>query len=238
MQSTKTLVKRATHLALVAAVAGVACVFVLIAVGPRTGKYRTLTVLSASMRPAFGPGSMVIVKPTPVSDLAVGDVITYRIPVEDRRVVTHRIVEIAEPGRRPIVRTQGDANNAVDPWVARLEGDVAWKVAASVPSVGYAISTLRQPLVGRVLVFLCPLLLCLLWLADVWRRPDAEPDLQPAIEQDAGDTVAPRIPAALAGLRPEVYALLALASGADRVLRWKNEVVSGRRWQRRQAGRA
>lgn len=238
MQPKKTFVRRVTHLLLVAVAAVTVSFLVLIAVGPRTGKYRTLTVLSASMRPAFGPGSMVVVKPTPVSDLAVGDVITYRIPVEDRRVVTHRIVEIAEPGRRPIVRTQGDANNAADPWLARLEGDVAWKVAASVPSVGYAISTLRQPLVGRVLVFLCPFLLCLLWLADVWRRPDAEPDLQPAIEQDGGDTVAPRIPAGLARLRPEVYAVLALASGTDRVLRWKNEVVSGRRWQRRQAGRA
>ncbi|MEO7837436.1 MAG: signal peptidase I [Acidimicrobiales bacterium] len=225
-------------MALVGVVAGALAVFVLIAVGPRTGKYRTLTVLSASMQPAFGPGSIVVVRPAPADELAVGDVITYRIPVEDRRVVTHRIVEIDRTGSRPIVRTQGDANNAADPWLARLEDDVAWRVAASVPAAGYAISTLREPLLARALVLVCPLLLCVLWLADLWRRPDAELDLPRVSEPARAEPGRARAHAALACHRSRIHTVLALASGTDRVIRWADEVASGRRWLRRCEGRA
>jgi signal peptidase I len=41
----------------------VAVVFVGIAVLPRLGLYRPLTVLSGSMRPTFDPGDLVIVRP-------------------------------------------------------------------------------------------------------------------------------------------------------------------------------
>ncbi len=51
--------------------------------------------------------------------------ITYRIPAEDRRIVTHRIVEIEVAGERPVVVTKGDANRNPDPWVAHLKGEHA-----------------------------------------------------------------------------------------------------------------
>ena len=168
------IMRRAAQLVLGAIVVLALCLVVAVAIGPRTGAYRTMTVLTASMRPTYPPGSVVLVRPTAVTDLEVGDVITYPIPIDDRRVVTHRIVEIVEAGDRPVVRTQGDANNAPDPWLARLEGGVTWRVAGSLPLLGYGISALREPLVSRGLVLLCPLLLGLLLLADVWRRPDAE----------------------------------------------------------------
>lgn len=167
----RTIAKRAASLVLSVAVFASVAVFLLVAVGPRTGQYRTLTVLSGSMAPTVRPGSVVVAAPAPVTDLAVGDVLVYRIPVEDRRVVTHRIVEIVETGPRPVVRTQGDANNAPDPWLARLEDDVAWKMETSVPLLGHGISLLREPWLSRALVLLCPLLLSLMWLADIWRRP-------------------------------------------------------------------
>lgn len=214
--------------------------FVLIAVGPRTGAYRTLTVLSASMRPTFAPGSVVITRPTPVTDLVVGDVITYRIPVEDHRVVTHRIVEIVEivgGGDRPVVRTQGDANNAPDPWLTRFEDDVAWRTVASVPSLGYAINALREPVVGRGLVLVVPVLLCGLWLAELWRRSDDETDDLVVPAPALGVMVTSRTPW-LARHQSGIDASLALVSGAERLRRWTDEVVSGRRWQRRQAARA
>lgn len=179
MHTMISITRRAAHGALLAVLVFAIALFVLVGVGPRTGRYRTLTVLSASMRPTHAPGSIVIARPVPVTDLEVGDVITYRIPVEDRRVVTHRIVEIIDPGSRPVVRTQGDANDAADPWLARLEGDVAWRADASVPVLGYAISALREPLLGRALVLVCPFILSMLWLTDIWRRPEVEVVPQP-----------------------------------------------------------
>lgn len=239
----KAIMRRAAHLVLGVLLAVAVCAVVIVAVGPRTGAYRTLTVLSASMRPMYGPGSVVLVRPTAVRDLEVGDVITYPIPVEDRRVVTHRIVEIVEAGGRPVVRTQGDANNAADPWLTRLEGGVAWRVAASVPWLGYGISALREPLLGRALVWLCPFLLCVLWLAGIWRGSGTKVDHELVSDAGRADVMASQAPTwkahdALVRHRSSIDTVLVLASGTDRVLRWTDEVVSGRRWLRKQASRA
>src|SRR5688500_6309775 len=87
-------------------------VLMLLGIGPRTGAYRTLTVLSGSMAPSYRPGDVVVVRPADPRTLRAGDVLTYSIPVGDHAVVTHRITEIVEAGRSPVVRTRGDANDA------------------------------------------------------------------------------------------------------------------------------
>ena len=150
-------------------------VFGVLALGPRTGRYQTATVRTASMRPTMPEGSMVVTTPLDPAKLRVGDVITYRIPVDDRRIVTHRVVEIHEPGPTPIVRTKGDANNGVDPWTARLKGGAAWKVRATVPKVGYATVWLRDPQVRTLLVLFVPFALAALWLKDIWAKDDDTP---------------------------------------------------------------
>lgn len=149
-----------------------ALVFCALALGPRTGAYRTYTVLTASMRPDMPEGSIVVSTPIAVSRVEVGDVITYRIPVEDRRVVTHRVVEVVKPGT---VVTKGDANNAPDPWVAELKGQQVWKVRAAVPGAGYAFEKLRTPLARQLVLLAVPLLLAALWLKDIWRDDDEVP---------------------------------------------------------------
>lgn len=134
-------------------------VAVLVGVGPRTGAYRTLTVLSGSMSPTFDPGSVLVVRPTRISELEIGDVITYRIPVDDHRVVTHRIVELGERDGRPVVRTRGDASSTPDPWLTQLDGDTAWRATTSIPLLGYGIVALRIPWISWILVLAGPLLL-------------------------------------------------------------------------------
>lgn len=142
------------------------CAFLVI--GPLTGRYRTLTVLTASMRPTYPPGSIIVVAPLPVERVAVGDVITYSIPIEDRRIVTHRVIEVVEPG---VVRTKGDANNAADPWVAKLQGGTAWKVRASIPAAGYAMQMIRGPLPRIAGILSLTLLALLIGLPAIWRKP-------------------------------------------------------------------
>lgn len=90
-------------------------VFLLIAVGPRSGKFQVLTVLTGSMAPTAPRGSLAIVVPKSRTDLRVGDVLTYAIPVEDRKVVTHRVIEVRQTEDTTVVRTKGDANKAPDP---------------------------------------------------------------------------------------------------------------------------
>lgn len=178
------LLTRMTWPLIVAATVISVLLLLSVGVGPQTGKYRVITVLTGSMRPSFPEGSLIVQTPLPVRRVQVGDVISYRIPVEDRRIVTHRVVEIVEPGQFPVVRTQGDANNTADPWLARLEGDSTWQVRAGVPKAGYLLQWLREPAAQRLTQFVIPALLAVLWLRRIWR-------VQAAPEQGPDATAAP-----------------------------------------------
>lgn len=162
----------------IAAVASVLAL-VLLGVGPRTGWYRTLVVLTESMEPAIPGGSVVLVTPMDPERIAVGQIVTYETPLEDRRVLTHRVVEILERGPHPVVRTKGDRNAAPDPWTARITGPSVWRVRLMVPFAGRAIQALRHPLLQRITVLGVPALLALVWLRGIWRRPRARAALSP-----------------------------------------------------------
>ncbi len=138
---------------------------------PRTGWYRPVTVLSGSMKPTFAPGDMVIVTPEPLRDLRVGQIISYRIPVGDHHVQSHRVIKILRRGAHPLVKTKGDANNVADPWTAELHGTTVWRVRGVLPKLGWAVFWFRSPLMHRLTVLFAPLLLALLGVLQIWRRP-------------------------------------------------------------------
>jgi signal peptidase len=152
-----------------------AVVFLLaIGVGPLTGRYRTVTVLSESMGPDMPAGSMAIVIPIAPSAVEVGDVITYEAPVAGNPVVTHRVIEVVERGANPVIRTKGDANVSPDEWTARISSSPAWRRVAVVPLAGTLIHSLRSPLVHLATVYVAPTLLLIAWLIGIWSR-DSEP---------------------------------------------------------------
>ncbi|HYH32320.1 MAG TPA: signal peptidase I [Pseudonocardia sp.] len=127
-------------------VVAVVAAAVAVAVVPAATGATALTVLSGSMEPALPVGSTVVVRPRPVSEIAVGDVITFtdRDKSGGTRVVTHRVIGV-EPG--PRFRTMGDANDAPDPGVveaADVQG-VQWYV---VPWVGLIRDRLISPAGG------------------------------------------------------------------------------------------
>lgn len=154
----------------------VACaVFVGLGLLPRTGWYKPVTVLSGSMKPSFSPGDMVLVTPEPVRDVRVGQVISYRIPVADHHVQSHRVTKVAHVDGAVVVQTKGDANDAPDPWKAELHGTTAWRVRAVLPKIGWALFWFRSPLVHLLTVLLAPFLLALIGVLQIWRRPQPEP---------------------------------------------------------------
>jgi len=155
-----------------AALAGACAVLLALGAGPALGLYRTVTVLSGSMRPTFSPGDVIVVTPERARDLRTGQVISYRIPIDGRPIETHRVVRILAHGDEPIVQTKGDANNALDPWQAKLHGGTLWRYRLRIPLVGYPILALRIPLVHWLLVVLLPACLALFVVANIWRpRP-------------------------------------------------------------------
>jgi signal peptidase I len=142
--------------------------FLTLAVLPRLGLYRPVTVLSGSMRPTFSPGDMVIVTPEPVSAVRVGQVVSYQVPTGIHQVETHRIVKILQGGAHPVIQTQGDANNWPDPWTAKLEGNTAWRMRAVIPHLGYVVNWLRSSTLQRAAILVAPALLALLVLSEIW----------------------------------------------------------------------
>lgn len=153
---------------LVAAVAAL----VVLGIGPRTGRYRTLTVLSGSMTPGIPVGAVIVDTPERPDQLTVGQVITYQIPVGDHRVESHRVVKVLQGGSHPVFQTKGDANATADPWTAKVTGSTVWRLRAVVPYAGWVIIDLRRPVVHNVLIWVVPGLLALVWLAQIWRQPE------------------------------------------------------------------
>ncbi|WP_150306700.1 signal peptidase I [Planctomonas psychrotolerans] len=104
---------------------------------PKAAGATPLTVLSGSMAPALPIGSLIIVRPVPLDELAVGDVITYQLRSGEPEVVTHRIIAVsmASDGTRAF-SLQGDNNPAPDPDPV-VADQVRGRVWYSVPYLGY-----------------------------------------------------------------------------------------------------
>ncbi len=156
----------------VVAAAGVA--FLAIGIAPHFGLYETTTVLSGSMRPTFGPGDLLVLRPEPLASVRVGQVITYAIPVGDHHIESHRVISVRHRGGWTTVQTRGDANTAADPWTAVLRGRTAWREIGVVPYVGRAILWLREPYPHLATVLLAPFMLILVGLLRIWSRRERD----------------------------------------------------------------
>ena len=149
-----------------------ALLFFFLAVGPRVLNYQTSTMLTGSMSPGINPGDVVVSVKTPVAELNAGDVITYSIPVDDRRIETHRIMSIQRSDAGvTTVTTKGDANAAADPWAAVLVEDYVYTQAGVVPHLGDVIRALRHPLVQSLIMYGGSVLLVVVLLTSIWAKP-------------------------------------------------------------------
>jgi signal peptidase I len=144
--------------------------FAGLAVGPHVFGYRTMTMLTGSMAPKINPGDVTVATPLSVDDVTVGMIVSYHIPVDDHHVVTHRVVSVDHgPGGQVTIQTKGDANNAVDPWKATLQGGTAYQIRAVIPHLGRVIEAFRSPLVAKALVYGAPTLLAGWLILAIWQ---------------------------------------------------------------------
>lgn len=82
-------------------------------------------------------GSVALTRPVPAADLAIGDVIVFRPPVEDGMSaggsVTRRVVAVKDS----VARTRGDNSDVDDPWRLDVSTSTHPRVEFVVPWVGY-----------------------------------------------------------------------------------------------------
>jgi len=116
---------------------------VLILTLPLFTPYRIMVVLSGSMAPTLLAGDAVLIR-SGATSIQAGDVVTFQ---REGQLVTHRVVEV-EAGQ---LVTQGDANNAADPWavpISAVEGTYVLRL----PFLGYLVWFARQPVGWLALV--------------------------------------------------------------------------------------
>jgi signal peptidase I len=146
-------------------------------------------VTGDSMTGTYDRGSIVFGDPVPVSQLRVGDVITYVPPHGSGPGgrVTHRIVSVAPgPDGRPLFHTQGDANATPDPWQFQLQGEQQPRVVFSIPFVGYLLSALAIRAVRMLVIGLPAILIALVIVVRLWREAGDDLSLHAGPEAASG----------------------------------------------------
>jgi signal peptidase I len=165
-----------------AVILGPVTVLVLLPLGLGLQRY----VMSGhSMSGSIDRGSVVFERVVPVSDLRVGDVITYEPPesAEHDGMITHRIVSIGPEG----IRTRGDANATPDPWTLRPHHPTVPRVVFTLPWVGYAYLLILHPHTWVLLISSLAVLGALLSSELVRRRRAPAPTLK-VLERSGAST--------------------------------------------------
>jgi signal peptidase I len=153
------------------AVVAVGVALALAIAGPLAIGDHPHTDLSGSMEPAISPGDVVIDEQIAPTEAEVGDIVTFRDPVKESKLLTHRVVRVRRDGSHLWFVTKGDANNTREHWRVAADGQIA-RVVYTVPWVGHIAVLARTPL-GWVLLVGVPLLLVVAEeLVRIWRpRP-------------------------------------------------------------------
>jgi signal peptidase len=127
--------RRLSAAALMLFVLTVAAPVTLLALVPTMFGLDRYVVSTGAMDGGIDRGSMVLERVVPVSDLEVGDVITYRPPrsADMDELVTRRIVRIDGA----LLQTQGDARAQPDPWLVPVAEAALPRVVLAIPYAGY-----------------------------------------------------------------------------------------------------
>ena len=141
-------------------------------VGPRFG-WDTHSILSGSMEPELGVGGTIVTMPVRLTDIKVGDIITFQL---GNQLVTHRVAEIVykDGSSKPWFKTKGDANQQPDASLASSNGEVMAKTVFYVPSVGYLTDFRKNKFVFLSLMAFPSLTLAGLFSKQIWQGVQEE----------------------------------------------------------------
>ena len=109
----------------------------LVIVAPAAVGGQALTVLTQSMEPGLPPGTLIVIRPQPVDEIRVGQVITYQIAPDEPAVVSHRVISkaVGSDGATTFI-TQGDNNDLPDENPV-MEVQIRGTLWYSIPWLGY-----------------------------------------------------------------------------------------------------
>jgi signal peptidase len=163
---------RAARIAAIWAVLGFIFAVFLAAAAPLALGDHSYVLRTGSMSPTIDPGDVEVVQPIGPLAAKVGDIVAFRDPQWQGRLVSHRVRAAWRVRGRVNFITQGDANTGREHWSVPADGTIG-RVIYRVPKLGYVVAWLGTP-EGRVGVIVLPaVLLMASLLARLWRRqPD------------------------------------------------------------------
>ena len=133
------------------------------------GLWRFSVIDTGSMRPTLNPGDVAVLTSEPVTDLRRGQIVAFHPPGELGLTVIHRVFSLHRTRGGVIIQTKGDANNATDPWRARIAGNAVWRENLKAPQLGYlAVWSQQRPVRLGVLIAIVILVISML-LGWIWR---------------------------------------------------------------------
>lgn len=162
----------------VGAIAGLVCIVATVA--GLLFDVKPLIFRSGSMSPEITTGALALARTVPVSDLAVGDIVSVENPEGSR--ITHRVFEIQpDSDGTAIVTLKGDANDAPDiqPYAISEADRVFWS-AGRLGYVAAWLSSSTATFLGGMLVGVVLML--------VIRPPTRDETAQPDTTAPATDT--------------------------------------------------
>jgi signal peptidase len=180
-----TALRRIVDLVLVGLIMVVLFAVILGKGAPLVGR-QSIVIGGASMEPALGLGSAIVIRPVDAATLAVGDVVSLQVGPE-RTTFTHRIIDVVDRPDGRWIRTQGDANPTPDPTLVPASA-VIGRVEFVIPFAGYLLALLSLPMGVMFVLGLAATLLAIAWLLE-----SLEPDPRPVrrLVPDAPDAAAP-----------------------------------------------
>lgn len=168
---------------------------VLVIVVPAISGGTALTVLTQSMEPKLPPGTLIIIRPTPIGDIKIGDVLTYQIKSGQPEVVSHRVISRSDDttGRATFI-TKGDNNDLPDAkpvQKVQIKGTLWY----SIPWLGYVNNlvggqgrSLLIPLVAVALLIYAGYMLASSAAGSLKKKRSAtDPPVSPAADGATGD---------------------------------------------------
>lgn len=115
----------------------------LLIAAPLVLGHHPVVVLSGSMEPTYGVGSVIYYKSAAFDEIQVGDPITFH-GKDSKVLVTHRVVEKLEESRE--FATEGDANGSRDPGYVSYDNVVGKASSFCIPYAGYFVNYGKQPM--------------------------------------------------------------------------------------------
>ena len=134
-------------------------------IAPHFG-WRVDVVLSGSMEPQVHVGSVVVSRPLNIEAVNIGDIITFRSPLNGK-LTTHRIISVTS-NPSLILHTKGDANEDPDPFILGSQS-VVGRVCFDVAYLGYVTQFIKSRLGLLLTLYLPGLIIVLMEVRNIWR---------------------------------------------------------------------